>query len=585
MVPVKRSDLAQVVKSVWPQILLFIICSLFQAALVTVNPLMMRYLVDKALPTMQIAVVAKAFLLLLILIVVQTVVYYLSQILSSRVVKSIDIGIKNRLVQRVLAQDHRFYLTHSQSTLQNIIEKDTYIIASFLNRKIFPIASQLAVFISVLIVIFSLNVKLTLIALCFIPLYYVIYTVAGKKLERLVPDFYRLHDGLTSAMHRVLKSFEVIKAYRKERYEEEKYCEASSSYYDTDMKMTMIEVKASSASFLFSSMLSIGIFGYAIIMIVQGQTTLGTAIAFYSYMGRLLDPVQTVASIASEVKRFKQSLERVSNILTSGTSSKRGSEQMLPDFQSLEFRDVGFRYDATQQRSILKDLSFTIERGKIYAFVGDSGAGKSTLAKLILGFFEAESGEVLINGYPINEVEQDSLRRLFGYIPQDSYLLPGTIYENLIYGTDTADDERIGKVLSSLKLERFIDSLPSGLETSINELGTNLSGGEKQRLAIARAILSDAECIIADEMSGNLDFKTEASVMDAVFSAVKGKTAIIIAHRLATITSADAIFVMQNGSIIEVGKHHELLKNGGAYAALWQKQSSEDAESCITTSQ
>ncbi len=130
-------------------------------------------------------------------------------------------------------------------------------------------------------------------------------------------------------------------------------------------------------------------------------------------------------------------------------------------------------------------------------------------------------------------------------------------------------------MLRALRLESFIDSLPNGLETSINELGTNLSGGEKQRLAIARAILSNAECIIADEMSGNLDFKTEASVMGAVFEAVKGKTAIIIAHRLATITSADTIFVMQNGSIIEAGKHHELLSNEGVYAALWQKQSVE----------
>lgn len=573
----KRSDLAQVVKSVWLHILLFIICSLFQAALVTVNPLLMRYLVDKALPTMQIAVVAKAFLLLLILIAIQTLIYYLSQLLSAKIVKGIDIGIKNRLIRRVLMQDHRFYLTHDQSTMQNIIQKDTYVIASFLNRKVFPIASQLAVFISVLFVILNLNVKLTLISLCFIPLYYLIFRIAGQKLEKLVPDFYRFHDKLTSAMHRVLKSFEVIKAYRKEQYEGEKYCEASSSYYDTDMKMTMIEVKASSASFLFSSILSMGIFGYAIVMIVQGQTTLGTAIAFYSYMGRLLDPVQTVASIASEVKRFKQSLKRVRQILTPGTSAKRGKEKVLQEFQSMEFRNVSFRYDASQQRSILKDLSFTIEKGKTYAFVGDSGAGKSTLAKLILGFFEAESGEILVNGIPIKDIALDSVRKLFGYIPQDSYMLPGTIHENIAYGATDANDERIHKVLSALKLETFIGSLPNGLDTSINELGTNLSGGEKQRLAIARAILTEAQYIIADEISGNLDMATEANVMDTVFSAVEGKTAIIIAHRLSTITSADTIFVMQNGSIIEAGKHHELLSNDGVYAALWQKQSSEIA--------
>ncbi len=581
----KTSDLMLVVRSVRSYISLFIVCSLFQAAIVSVNPLMMRYLVDIALPTMSIALVLKAFILILILIVCQTTIYYVNQILSSKIVKSIDIEIKNQLVNRVLSHDHQFYLTNNQSTLQNIIQKDTYVIASFLNRKIFPIASQFAVFIFVFVVILNLNVRLTLIALCFVPLYYLIFTVAGKRLESLVPDYYRFYDNLTSAMHRILKSFEVIKAYRKEKYEEENYQYITSSYYDTDMKMTVIEVKANSVSFLFSSILSLGIFGYAIILIVQGQTTLGTAIAFYSYVGKLLDPVQTVSNIASESKRFKKSLERVGNILASGTLPNRGGERVLSNFQSLVFKKVSFKYGLSQERSIIKDVSMTIEKGKMYAFVGDSGAGKSTLAKLIMGFFDADSGEILVNGYPIKDVSLDSLRQLFGYIPQDSYLLPGTIYENLVYGVTDADDEHMCNVLSALKLDPFIKSLASGLDTSINELGTNLSGGEKQRLAIARAILSNAECIIADEISGNLDIQTEASVMDTIFSAVKGKTAIIIAHRLATITSADTIFVMQNGFVIEAGNHFELLHNKGVYAALWKKQSFDEAGIGFTTSQ
>lgn len=570
----KTNDLIQVVRSVRYYIALFIVCSLFQAAIVSVNPLLMRYLVDKALPAMNVTLVLRAFILILIVIVCQAAIYYLNQILSSKIVKSIDIGIKNQLVKKVLEHDHQFYFTNKQSTLQNIIQQDTYVIASFLNRKIIPIASQLAVFIFVLIVLLNLNVKLTLVALCFIPLYYLIFTIAGKKLEALVPEYYRLYDNLTSAMHRILKSFEVIKAYRKEKYEAENYQKISSSYYYNDIKMTSIEIKANSVSFLFSSVMSLGIFGYAIIMIVKGQTTLGTAIAFYSYIGKLLDPVQTVSDIASESKRFKKSLERVENVLKSEDIPKRRGKVVLAGFQNLVFKNVCFKYNISQDRSIIKDISMVIEKGKIYAFVGDSGAGKSTLAKLIMGFFDADSGEILVNNYPIKEISYDSLRQLFGYIPQDSYLLPGTIYENLVYGATDVSDTDIHNVLSALKLDPFIRSLAKGLDTSINELGTNLSGGEKQRLAIARAILSNAECIIADEISGNLDIQTEASVMDAIFRSVKGKTALIIAHRLSTITSADTIFLMQNGIIIEVGKHKELLNSKGVYAALWEKQRS-----------
>ncbi len=570
----KTNDLIQVVRSVRYYIALFIVCSLFQAAIVSVNPLLMRYLVDKALPAMNVTLVLRAFILILIVIVCQAAIYYLNQILSSKIVKSIDIGIKNQLVKKVLEHDHQFYFTNKQSTLQNIIQQDTYVIASFLNRKIIPIASQLAVFIFVLIVLLNLNVKLTLVALCFIPLYYLIFTIAGKKLEALVPEYYRLYDNLTSAMHRILKSFEVIKAYRKEKCEAENYQKISSSYYYNDIKMTSIEIKANSVSFLLSSVMSLGIFGYAIIMIVKGQTTLGTAIAFYSYIGKLLDPVQTVSDIASESKRFKKSLERVENVLKSEDIPKRRGKVVLAGFQNLVFKNVCFKYNISQDRSIIKDISMVIEKGKIYAFVGDSGAGKSTLAKLIMGFFDADSGEILVNDYPIKEISYDSLRQLFGYIPQDSYLLPGTIYENLVYGATDVSDTDIHNVLSALKLDPFIRSLAKGLDTSINELGTNLSGGEKQRLAIARAILSNAECIIADEISGNLDIQTEASVMDAIFRSVKGKTALIIAHRLSTITSADTIFLMQNGIIIEVGKHKELLNSKGVYAALWEKQRS-----------
>ncbi|MFA7640203.1 MAG: ABC transporter ATP-binding protein [Candidatus Cloacimonadaceae bacterium] len=571
----KKSNLMLTLKSVKYLLVFFVIFSFIQAIIVSINPLLMRYLVDTALPGMDISLVIKAFILILILIACQTVVYYINQILSAKIVKRMDIDIKNRLVQNVLEQEHRFFLQNKQSTLQNIIQKDTYVIASFLNRKIIPIISQVTVFIIVLVVMLNLNVRLALIALFLIIPYFFIYTLAGKKLEALVPDYYKFYDRMTSAMQRILKSFEVIKSFNKEKYEAERYRDISSSYYENDMKMTDIEVKAESVAYLFGHAMSLGLFGYAILMVVKGQTTLGTAIAFYSFMGRFLDPVQTISGIAAESKRFTKSLERVDSVLKTEAVSDTREKHKVSEFQDIEFKEVFFKYDEAAERNILNNVSMKLESDKIYAVVGDSGSGKSTLAKLIMGFFDADSGDILINKHSIKDICHSSLRRLFGYIPQDSYLLPGSLRENLTYGAPSISEQDIQDTLKALKLDVFVDSLSEGLDTSINELGTNLSGGEKQRLAIGRAILSNAKFIIADEISGNLDVQTEISVMDTVFSAVKGKTALIIAHRLATIVRADTIFVMKNGAIIESGTHEELLSFDGVYASLWNRQVSE----------
>lgn len=571
----KKWKLIQTLKSVKHLIALFIVFSLFYAVAISMNPLFMRYLVDIALPVMDLNLVIKTFVLILLLIACQTVIYYVNQILNAKIVKRMDIDIKNRLIQNMLEKEHQFYMQNKQSTLQNIIQKDTYVIASFLNRKIIPIISQVTVFIIVLAVMLNLNIKLTMISLLLIPPYFYIFTIAGKKLEALVPDYYKFYDRMTSAMQRILKSFEVIKSYNKEKYEAEIYRKISSSYYDNDMKMTNIEVKAESVSYLFGSAMSLGVFGYAILMVVKGQTTLGTAIAFYSLMGRFLDPVQTISGIAAESKRFKKSLERVEHILTTDTESDKSEKQTISEFQAIEFREVSFKYDKSLGRKILDNVSLKLERNKIYAIVGDSGSGKSTLAKLIMAFYEVDLGDILINKHPITDICNRSLRQLFGYIPQDSYLLPGSLRENLTYGASVISEKEIQGTLKALKLDVFVDSLPEGLDTSVNELGTNLSGGEKQRLAIGRAILSNAEFFIADEISGNLDVQTEMSVMDTVFSAVKGKTALIIAHRLATIVKADTIFVMKNGGIVESGTHEELLSLNGTYASMWNRQVSE----------
>ncbi len=323
-----------------------------------------------------------------------------------------------------------------------------------------------------------------------------------------------------------------------------------------------------------------GVLYYGLYLIITGTITSGGFVAFLAALLMLYTPIKSIGNNYIQVQQAMLALDRIYQILKSPsfeeeTETDRETETLTGVNESIEFRDVHFSYNS--EREILKGVSFKVPVGKKIALVGNSGGGKSTVCALIPRFYELDSGQILIDGHDVRNLSLESLRSQIAVVFQDNFLFDGTIRDNLLCGKENATQEEIDRAVKESYLNEFVDTLKDGLETKIGERGVTLSGGQKQRLAIARAVLKDAPLVILDEATSALDNKSEKVVQKALDSLMKGRTTIVIAHRLTTVMDADCIMVINDGRIVETGRHEELLAKNGAYTALYNSQFSAAA--------
>jgi ATP-binding cassette subfamily B protein len=307
-------------------------------------------------------------------------------------------------------------------------------------------------------------------------------------------------------------------------------------------------------------------------LVTQHEITLGTLVAFVSYLGGLFHPVQTLTGMYQTLRRASVSVEALLSILE--------AEDTLPDRAQarevsavrgeVEFRDVGFRYKP--ERKLLEEFNLSIRAGELVALVGPSGAGKSTLVTLLQRLYDPQRGAILIDGCDVRDFKQQSLRQNIAVVLQDAGLFSDSVRDNIAFGKPGASQEEIEAAARAANAHQFIASLPQGYDTLVGERGCKLSGGERQRIAIARALLKDAPILVLDEATSALDAENEAAVQEALKRLIRGRTTLVIAHRLATISAADRIVVLRDGAIAEIGTHAELVSSGSYYASLVRKQ-------------
>jgi ABC-type transport system involved in Fe-S cluster assembly fused permease/ATPase subunit len=299
---------------------------------------------------------------------------------------------------------------------------------------------------------------------------------------------------------------------------------------------------------------------------------LGDFVLVNAFMMQIFLPLNFLGFVYREIKSSMANIERMFELLKTDPKVQDGdaAKELRVSEGRIEFKSVSFAYD--EERPILKDFSFSLEPGEKVAIVGSSGAGKSTLAKLVFRFYDVTQGDILIDGQSIQSITQHSLRQAIGVVPQDSVLFNDTLIENVRYGRPDASDEDVKKAIQMAHLQEFIESLPKGYDTQVGERGLKLSGGEKQRVAIARTILKEPSILVFDEATSSLDSRSERSVMQAIEEVSKGKTSIVIAHRLSTVVNSDRILVLEKGQIVEQGSHDQLLALGGHYSQLWAMQ-------------
>lgn len=373
-----------------------------------------------------------------------------------------------------------------------------------------------------------------------------------------------------------LLNYETVKYFGNERFEADRYDESMLKWEKSAIRNEY------SIGILNSGQSGIIAIGITLLVwlaadgVAQGTMTLGDLVAVNAFLIQLYVPLNILGMAYREIKQALTDMEKMFSLMREEADIKDRPDAvpLATASASVEFTDVDFGYD--DKRQILHDLSFTIPAGRTVAVVGSSGAGKSTLSRLLFRFYDVNRGAVKVNGRDIREVTQSSLRAHIGIVPQDTVLFNDTIYYNIAYGRPAASREEVIDAARSAHILSFIESLPDGWETTVGERGLKLSGGEKQRVAIARTILKNPPILIFDEATSALDSKTEKAIQDELSSISADRTTLIIAHRLSTVVEADEILVMEQGRIVERGAHRELLAQDGLYARMWDLQQREE---------
>lgn len=456
-------------------------------------------------------------------------------------------------------------------TISRVIS-DVAVINQLLSEGLIMLIGDTLLLGGIIVIMLSMSVELALLTFSVLPLMVIATAIFARHAKVAFRKTRARIAAVVGDLAENLSGMRVIQAFAQEDTSLERFDEANRANRDAN-------IEAVSLSFVFLptveflGMLATGIvLWFGGLAIVDGSLTLGVVVAFLAYVTRFFQPIQELSQLYTTMQAAMAGGERVLNLLdTVPEVADKPDAQAIPPLEGrVEMRDVSFAYKDDVE--VLHDINIVIEPGQTVALVGPTGAGKSSIANLIARFYEVTDGAVLIDGHDVRDVTQHSLRQQMGLVSQDPFLFYGTIADNIRFGQPDADDDAVEAAARLANVHEFVESLPDQYKTRVLEDAANLSVGQRQLISIARAVLADPRILIMDEATSSVDMVTEALIQDALDQLLHDRTAIVIAHRLSTIINADLICVIQDGRIIEQGKHQDLLANEGLYYQLYQRQ-------------
>ena len=499
--------------------------------------------------------------------------------------REIENDLRNDFLERIVIQDQQYFHFHPTGETMALATNDISAVRNFLGPGIMYTAETLVNFTLAISLMFSFNAELTLIAVVPIPLIsYVVYRI-GKSINHKFEMVQEQFSDLTTKTQENLSGIKVVKAYVREESETESFKTMSVSYMKKNLELAKVQSFSYPLMFLLTGFSVIIVLYVGGNKIIEGVMTLGQLTGFIIYLGLLTWPIISLGWIINLTQRAEASMKRLCEVFDSQpaiddpkacqTESAAKTQQAATIKGKIEFRNVSFRYH-TDFPYVLKNVNMTINPGETIGIIGHTGSGKSTLVNLISRLFDVEEGQVMVDGRNVKEYKLNELRTSIGYVPQETFLFSDTIEHNIGYAETKFDKETVIKAAKISQIYKDVDAFPKRFDTILGERGINLSGGQKQRTSIARAIVSDPGILILDDAFSAVDTYTEEEILNGLKEVLKGRTTILISHRVSTLKNSDRIIVLKDGTIAEEGTHDSLIRNEGIYADIYMKQLLEE---------
>ena len=582
-----KVSLRKLIKSLKPykkQIIIIFIFSILSTVFTIVGPKMLGNATTEVFNgviskingkgTIDFVKLNKILLFLLVLYIISFIFNYLSGVLTAKISWKYTEDLRTRINRKTEKLPLKYFDKKSNGEVLSLITNDIDRISQNLSSALSDIITCIVAIIGILVMMFSINVSMTFLILLILPLSLVLSAVIASKGQKYFVLQQEKLASTNSKVEEMLRNHNIIKVFSGESKMLKSFDKENDSLCESTFKSNFI------GGILEPIMMLIGNLSYVIIAIVggifviKGRITVGNIQSFITYAKNFTNPIGNLASIMTELQGMIAASERVFEYLEEEEEKKVINPVKLENvIGKITFNHVSFGYD--DENEIIKDFDITAEVGKKIAIVGPTGSGKTTIVKLLMRFYDVTSGEILIDGINIQNVEREEIRKNIGMVLQDTWLYTGTIMDNIRYGRLDATDDEVIEAAKKARVHHFVQTLPEGYNMEINEEVSNISEGQKQLLTIARVILKDPKVLILDEATSNVDTRTEELIGKAMDTLMKGRTSFVIAHRLSTIKNADLILVLKDGKIIERGTHEELLNKKGFYESLYSSQFSE----------
>jgi ATP-binding cassette, subfamily B, multidrug efflux pump len=514
----------------------------------------------------------KIFITLIILYLISAMFSILQGLITTNISNKVSYKYRRDISEKIHRMPMNYFDTVNHGEVLSRVTNDVDTLSQSLNQSLSQLITSVVQIVGVFIMMIRISVPMTLLALAIIPVSGIIMGFTMKRSQKFFRQQQEYLGHVNGQVEEVYGGHTIVKVFNKEADATKEFDKYNGKLYESAWKSQFF------SGLMFPIMNFIGNIGYVGVAIlggyltVKGKIKIGQIQSFFQYIRLFTQPIGQLSQVANMFQSTAAAAERVFEFLDAEEEVPTTEHPITTEGLegNVEFKHVHFGYNP--EKTIINDFSAKVSQGQKIAIVGPTGAGKTTMVKLLMRFYDINSGEILIDGYNIKDFDRGELRKMFGMVLQDTWLFNGSVMENIRYSKLNATDEEVIKAAKAAHVHHFISTLPDGYKMVLNEEASNVSQGQKQLLTIARAILADPKILILDEATSSVDTRTEIMIQKAMDSLMKGRTSFIIAHRLSTIRDADLILVMNEGDIVEQGNHEELLSKGGFYAKLYNSQ-------------